>query len=136
MIFRSEHTYVPQLPLEDPDWLPSEVVIRRFGVWGTFAMPLGFVAGVEARAYVQRSQWIVACPWCDQTQVTSPADPKMCCPACHNDGRSQWARVVFPDCLEAIEGVLNLRPKLDTRNWVLGETVADLEAENAQHEVA
>lgn len=136
MIFRSEHVYVPQLPLEDPDWLPSEIVIRRFGPWGTFAMPLGFVAGVEAVAYVQESQWVVACPWCGQTQVTSPADPRMACPRCHNDGRSQWVRVVFPDDMEAIEAILNRRPRLENRNWLLGETVADLKAENAAHGVA
>lgn len=149
MIFRSEHFYVPQLPLEDPDWPPSEVALRRFGPWGTFAMPLGFVVGVEARAFVNWSQWQTLCPWCRQPQLASPADPRLCCPACHNDGRSQWVRVVFPDDREEIEAALNRRPRLENRNWLCpghplltpdkqdrGETLADLEAENALHEVA
>jgi hypothetical protein len=73
----------------------------------------------------------------------------MFCIQCHNDGRSSWVRVVFPDDVEAIEAVLDRRPQLEHRNWLCashpllppdkhdrGETVADLERENDEHGVA
>jgi hypothetical protein len=44
--------------------------------------------------------------------------------------------VDWPDDPAGIEQALNARPLSHTRAWLPGETVADLQAENAEHKVA
>jgi hypothetical protein len=43
------------------------------------------------------------------------------------------ADIVWPPDPQAIEAILMMRPVFTTRNWLLGETLEDLLAENAAH---
>lgn len=52
---------------------------------------------------------------------------------CGNCGMT--SQVDFPDNRDKIDAVLARRPVPQTRNWLPGETVKDLERENKQHGV-
>lgn len=58
------------------------------------------------------------------------------CPRCRNAATNgRWRPLRVPDEREAIERVLSLRADPETRNCWPGETVEDLERENAEHGV-
>lgn len=60
--------------------------------------------------------------------------PVVWCPLCSNRAYGRkWRPVVLPADREAIEAALLPRPDITTRNWLPGESVADLLAENAEH---
>lgn len=53
---------------------------------------------------------------------------------CAGEGNCGWTtRIQWPDDPEMTEAILGLRPDVRTRNWLPGETLDDLLAENAQH---
>jgi len=85
-----------------------------------------------AYAIVDCNRWLVRCPFCPAgVQYASTTDHRFFCVSClnlANDGH--WVRVVWPADREAIEQALVVRANLDQRNWILGETVDDLLAEN------
>jgi hypothetical protein len=43
--------------------------------------------------------------------------------------------VVWPNDVEAIQALLNMRPGVHTRNWEVGETLNDLLIENIAHDI-
>ena len=93
-------------------------------------------------AYVNHGRWIAECPnRCGNAIVVSQAEPHFICFGCgspENDGK--WYNVMLPSEWRAIEQELLKRParvafEASHRNWIPGETVADLRAENAEHGV-
>lgn len=86
-------------------------------------------------AWVCRSDWVVTCDVCREQVAIEPGE-LFFCPSCLNASHDGYARrVTFPKQKESIERILVLRPDPNTRNWLPGETLKDLEAENAAHGV-
>lgn len=91
------------------------------------------VIGVVA-AYVSEGRWVADCPAkCGGALLVTPSDPWYLCVDCG----AGWTRVVFPGARIAIEALLMKRSLIagvpKSRNWLVGETVADLVAENLVH---
>lgn len=87
-------------------------------------------------------RWIARCPDCLSAGRTGAeyvwlATPLMFCMRCANsDIGGRWRRVAVPPERREIERLLELRRDPETRVWWPGETLGDLEAENARLEVA
>lgn len=86
--------------------------------------------GAQAAAYVSDGRWVTNCPACNGGIGVWVGMSDGCCYDC---GRV-W-QIVFPSASEIgrAETVLSKRPDSGTQNWRpdLGETIADLKAENA-----
>jgi hypothetical protein len=89
-----------------------------------------FVGTVEAR--VEHGRWLVDCPvdGCAGAQLASDSDRRFVCVEC----AAGPFEVEWPLDRDEIEAALNVRPA-PNRNWLPGETVADLLAENAERGV-
>lgn len=85
-----------------------------------------------ANVRVNWGQWIWDCsePHCNNAEGMTPGQAEVVCSNC-----GRIASVVWPAGVFEIERVLALRPVPQTRNWYPGETVADLNRENAEHGV-
>lgn len=114
----------------------------------TLIIPEGDLVAVVR---VERGAWIADCPrpFCTAAQHLGPApisgtvgglfEPadggtvgSFRCLTCTWEGPSQWPT---QDERRAIQHVLSLRPVPATRNWLPGELVRDLVAENVAHGV-
>jgi predicted RNA-binding Zn-ribbon protein involved in translation (DUF1610 family) len=88
----------------------------------------------SVRAYINHGRWVVDCAICASAVVAEPQDPVFSCPTCGSGG--VWRKVEFPApaVQEEIERLLLLRPGFrnaaPARNWMPGETVADLRRQN------
>jgi len=84
-------------------------------------------------ARINHGRWIADCPDCAGAEYVDESEPIFFCMSCGNLAvGGHFRRVKFPKDKAKIEGCLNGRP-VANRNWAEGETVADLEAENALH---
>ena len=98
---------------------------------------IGTVASLEAApaiAHVNEGRWIANCPAaeCAAALVLHESAPFLC-PLCLNAAAGYMPRrVEWPAEAAEIEAALVLRPLAITRNWVPGEPVADLLAENVR----
>lgn len=101
-------------------------------------LPAGAIdASVKAYLYVDKGRLFVRCPWCPSIEYAHTDDHRFFCSDCLNAPvKGAPIEVVWPDEFEEGEAVLNRRPDRATRNWLLGETVDDLRAENIAHGVA
>ncbi len=99
---------------------------------------------MRAATYVNHGRWVVECDAADcrgaidVSQRLSAAGVVCDCrdrTACYHqtDPCGHIIRIDWPTDLEAIDRVLALRVDPITRNWLLGETVEDLKAENLLH---
>ncbi len=96
----------------------------RAPVASTYAAPDG------AAAYVSGGRWKVKCP-CGNAPSASPEWDLACCLECG----AIFRRLAWPPERAQIEALLLARPA-HARHWRPGETVAFLEAENAEHGVS
>jgi hypothetical protein len=123
-----------QFALPDNDWAWESVVFQwvfqsRPGVLPTTATASGAVT-----AEVNDGRWIVKCPDCTGAMAGEPSHPFFMCDACWNIGNSgRWYSVTFPVNRVALETELLKRPLTSNRNWLPGETLADLVAQNLEH---
>jgi len=107
-----------------------------------FGMPplcTGEVKGPEAFAYVNRGRWVVDCPFgCGRSQAASETDRFFyCCghESCFNrDVQHRAVPVVWPSPVdqETIERLLLHRP-IENQNWLVGEPIEVLVAENTAY---
>lgn len=116
------------------DWLYAAV--KRAGAMLRVTTDTHRTQRVEA--YVNYGQWVAECPSGDGGAIQASRSEPFMCPECWNAlWGGQWLEVVYPPNKAAIEAVLLRRPKVRneyrTRNWLPGETVAALNAENAAH---
>lgn len=103
--------------------------------------PAAGAGAAKAFARVSGSCWIVDCPdpACTGAEFANFADPRFFCCACRN---AAWdhkpLKVVLPTAKQRaeIDAVLAKRDDPHTRNWMPGETVADLKVENVTRGVA
>lgn len=101
--------------------------------WGHGPIPdPDTVSGRRVPAYISWGRWIAECPDCRSAQPTGYDDHRFLCAECGNMGLG-WHEVRWPTNMEAIEAVLLYRPYPATRNWLPGESLASLQAENAKH---
>ena len=86
------------------------------------------------KAWVSAGRWIVLCgsATCKGAERVWEEGLVMCASCWNGYAGHQLVRTSFPRSRRRIEEQLDVRP-LENRNWLLGETVADLEIENAQH---
>jgi len=99
------------------------------------AMWLPFKVSVQGavKAEINHGRWIVRCPACSGAEEADPGEPIFYCLSCGNDENGGHVmQVVFPDDRAAIEAAL-LRREMGNRNWAPGESLSDLEMENAEH---
>ena len=85
----------------------------------------------RVQAVVNHGRWVIECPSheCGGAVIASEGDPFMC-PYCFNaSNEGRWYNVQFPPDKKRIEATLLKRPDRN-RNWLLGESVAQLENEN------
>lgn len=80
---------------------------------------------------VEHGRWCAACPACAQMMAFSPEWRLALCFACG----AEYGNVELPANWREIESVLIGRDVVN-RNWIPGESVADLTAENAANGVA
>ena len=93
--------------------------------------PLSRTAGATVAAEVNYGSWIVRCPYCPSAEYASETDPHFICTDCGNAANGfAWHPVTFPTAQPAIEAALTVREQ-KRQNWLPGQTVADLIAENA-----
>lgn len=117
--------------------VPESIVRRAWPVHRgiPYREPDGVSSDYTARAEVNHGRWVVPCPFCPGAQLASEDDHRFFCVDCLHAGRAEgrWLRVVWPRHRDAIEEVLAVRPEVN-RNWVPGETVEDLRAEQRREE--
>ena len=116
-------------PARPSTWAPARALLDPTTGRVLGDLPDGFLIGVATDAYVNHGRWVADCPLCPSAQVVDRGCPEMWCPQCEPGG---WFTVVFPEDASAIEVVLDMRPRINNRNWVPGETVEDLVRENAE----
>jgi len=97
-------------------------------------VPTETTEAAVAYAIVRQSRWVVVCPWCPSALYAHSTDKRFFCVECGNAAvGGKWVKVEWPPNPEEIELSLSLRAVPHTRNWEVGETVADLAVENAEH---
>ncbi len=96
-------------------------------------------AGIDTEAppvtaFVNHGAWLIKCPNPDcKGAEYAWEEGFFYCFSCHNGYMGhKIRRSVFPPERRAIEKALERRPLLN-RNWLQGETVGDLQAENKKH---
>lgn len=92
------------------------------------------VPGV-AYAEANWSRWVARCPagLCTNAVQVQRWQPRF---VCDGAGGCGWTtELVWPADPEAVEVLLAMRPDAKTRNWVPGETLNDLLADNTTHGV-
>lgn len=87
---------------------------------------------LQAVAYVNWGRWVADCPRadCANAEQLVRGAPRFACSFCGYTCSVSW-----PDEAKRIVEALAARPVPSTRNWLPGETVAMLEAENVEHGV-
>lgn len=118
-------------PSHTSTWWPANILQRTNSVrqapgW-TGGMPDAVMLGDPTVATVNHGRWVADCPTCLAAQVVDPADPRFWCPLCQPAG---WRPITFPDDVHAIADLLLQRPAPQTRNWIPGESLDQLAAEN------
>lgn len=120
------------LPVDQSAELPARRFWQRPDV--PFFLPAE-VSDVEILARVEHGRWLVDCPFCASAQFACRDDPRFFCVACLNEqAGALWIRVLWPPDPQAIEDVLRSRLTVNA-NWHPSESVADLVAENVEHEM-
>lgn len=102
------------------------------------ARPQGVAEHLQVQARVNHGRWVGSCCCCSFTDLVAITDPRFICraPRCQGggvngaDGAAQ--RLVLPPPVQImqIEALLELRPRLELRNWLPGETPVDLLVQN------
>lgn len=116
---------------------PERIVLKHWPAATRLGFPSSTETSVHALAEVNHGRWIVRCPWCATAQNASADDHRFFCTECSNGAAGgQWITVEWPEDREEIEAALGCRPLPANRNWVPGESVAELWRDNADHEVA
>ena len=89
--------------------------------------------GKPIHAFVNHNRWIAVCE-CGGAEVVDPQHKYMYCFSCFNMlNKGRPRHVKFPPKMRRIEAILIERDDPLNKNWMLTESVEDLEAENVAH---
>lgn len=95
--------------------------------------PVDVTTGSPVYARADHGRWIVDCDVDQNAQYVDDGDLRFFCITCFNVGNAaQWREIIWPTDADEIESALMVRA-VANRNWIPGETVANLEAENVAH---
>ena len=87
-------------------------------------------------AYVNHGRWIVDCPDCNTAWLVTPSHRSTLIDFFGGKHEVCFCGanilIQFPLSKRAIDAILSIRP-MRSRNWVPGETLAALRAENVAH---
>ena len=89
------------------------------------------------QAYVNHGRWLADCPQCGGSEIVRVDQPFRCLGKVNAGFHGETTEcgcvmdVEWPDEKREIEAIL-IKRKLENRNWVTGETVEFLRAENAE----
>ena len=83
-------------------------------------------------AYVNRGRWLADCRDCAGAEIVVEDGLTMCVSCIIEDRGIEWRRVTFPAERREIEELLSRR-RVENRNWLVEESVADLQRENQEH---
>lgn len=91
------------------------------------------IAGV-AYAEANWGRWVARCvrPWCTNAIALEPGQVEFLCIG-GPDACGYSTVIIWPPDPQAIEAILGMRPVRRTQNWLPGELLEDLLAENATH---
>jgi hypothetical protein len=81
---------------------------------------------------VNSGRWLARCPVCSNGILADPDWEEAVCFECGND---YVITAPPPQDVNEIERLLLKRPKVGTQNWIPGETLEELEADNRNHGV-
>ena len=93
------------------------------------------VADFEIVAEVNHGRWVLQCLFCAGAEFAWKDGKFMCCSCWNEQADGKFLRMKFPIEQKAIEELLLKRPKPENRNWT-GESIADLEKENAERGIS
>lgn len=83
------------------------------------------------QAYVNHGRWVVKCE-CRGAEKAWEEGLFMCLSCLNSGHKHKYRKVIFPKERAAIEAILIKRPLIN-RNWLPGETLAQLGKENKDH---
>lgn len=83
---------------------------------------------METDAFINWGRWVAGCTQCANAEELTEAQETLLCGRCGTESVIRW-----PDSVDAIHAVLAHRVAPENRNWIPGETVADLADENVAH---
>ena len=86
----------------------------------------------SVNAYANRGRWVAECFYCPQAVSLEKMQPGFRCPDCDAANEVEWPSV---DMVRGVERLLLMRPSPKNQNWLPGETLHDLLAENLEHGV-
>lgn len=117
---------IPNLPADrGAEWVHHAPNVISMANLGASVAPHSSVA-----VSVNHGRWVVDCPDCAGAQLACRTDHRFMCNECGNVViGGLWRTVDWPADSLQIEKALLVRP-LANQNWVPGETVDDLLAEN------
>lgn len=90
------------------------------------------LAGV-AYAEANYGRWVACCPRPGCANAMALVDDQPVFECLGPDSCGMEAPVIWPADPQAIEALLAMRPFVQNQNWLVGETLEDLLAENAEH---
>lgn len=123
--------------------MPAGLPVRRPTIVRPGEPPIFRESGTargRALAVVAAGRWRVLCPTCGNAEAAHTSSGGRVelyrCSRCHNSAAGKRPfQVLWPSREQAgrIERILACRPQLETRNWIPGESLHMLCAENVQH---
>ena len=126
--------------LHHEDWQGSplwDFIAGYFRKAGWKDPPVFSQVANQVFAVINQGRWVAECPMLDGGAiVVSQLQPYFLCPYCGSpENGNNWYQVVFPANKAGIEAILLKRPSRDnfhatSRNWLPGQTAADLTKEN------
>jgi hypothetical protein len=120
-------------PLAEVVLHPKSIYQRNAARYGIALQSVAYVADVPIEARINHGKWIADCPDCNGAEFVFLEELFFMCAGCLNAGvGNKWRPVVVPTDRKSIEKVILARPLPQNRNWVPGETVAKLKAENVE----
>jgi len=99
-------------------------------------LPDDVYPGLKIEAQINHGRWIVDCPFCKGAEYLWEGMKLFLCVSCLNNDTRLPIRVEVPKNKSAIEKILLERENPETRNWMPGETLADLKRENKENIIA
>lgn len=123
------------IPSSSAAAIPARLWWQRDDV--PFFLPSETATDAPVAVEVNHGRWIIACE-CGGAQLASRDDRRFFCIACLNEKQGgMWRPVTWPKKRDADEIEAQLRPRLtENANWLPGESVADLVAENEKNGVS
>lgn len=110
-------------------------LVNQAKAFGATVLPITSVASdAPVKARVNHGRWIADCPVCGGAEFVWLDTPLLLCQSCWNAAvGGKWRTVKIPREAAQIERLLSVRPNVIHRNWEPGETLLQLQQENAAH---